>query len=64
MDRTEMKKKIDENDRIVKKAIAYMEDNPSIRWTPERRDIAEKARKARQERDRLVSMLEKADDLI
>jgi hypothetical protein len=64
MDRTEMKKKIDENDRIVKKAITYMEDNPSIRWTPERRDIAEKARKARQERDRLVSMLEKADDLI
>jgi hypothetical protein len=60
MDRTEMKKKIDENDRTeMKKKI---DENDRI--VKERRDIAEKARKARQERDRLVSMLEKADDLI
>lgn len=61
MENAELKKKIEECERELKKAISYMERNPSPHWTPERREMAERAKRVRLERDRLTSELEKRE---
>ena len=62
MEKSELQKKIDELDKVVKRGIAYMEKNPSHLWDDERREVAGRTKEALQERKRFESQLEKNEE--